>query len=61
MGVKQFFLKDRLHLLAGVLALGLFVGGAVALTQAAGVAGVLLLLAGFVVTMFLEYRHVHHT
>ena len=58
MGVTAFFLEDRTNLLAGVLALGLFGTGGVAVTQQRGIAGVSLLLAGFVVLMFLEYRHI---
>lgn len=59
MGARSFLLEDRANLLAGLLGLGLFGAGAVALAQRRGVVGVFLLLAGFVVVMFLEYRHVH--
>ena len=58
MGATAFFLDDRVNLLAGVLALGLFGTGGVAVTQQRGVTAVFLLLAGFVMLMFLEYRHI---
>lgn len=57
MNPKAFFLEDRANLLAGVLALSLFVAGGVALVQRQSVATIVLLLAGFVTLMFLEYRH----
>ena len=60
MALKSFFLDEPANLLAAVVALGLIVGGVVALTREQGVATVFLMLAGFVVLMFLEYRHVHH-
>jgi hypothetical protein len=58
MRVTAFFLQSRANLLAGVLALALFGAGGVALVQQQGVAGVFLILAGFLAVMFLEYRHI---
>jgi hypothetical protein len=59
MGVSSFFLDDRVNLVAGLIVLALFGAGAVALVLRQGVAGIFLLLGGFVVLMGLEYRHVH--
>ncbi len=56
---SSFVLDDRLNLGAGLVALVLFGAGGVALIQRQGVAGIFLLLGGFVALMFLEYRHVH--
>jgi len=56
-----FFLEDRVNLLAGALALVLFGAGVGALARRRGVASVFLLLGGFVVVMFLEYRHLDHS
>ncbi len=61
MRVTAFFLEDRTNLLAGVLALGLFGAGGVAVSQQRGVAGVFLFLAGFTALMFLEYRHINRS
>lgn len=58
MSLTEFFLDDRANLLAGLLALGLFAAGALAVSQRQGVAGVFLVLAGFVVLMYLEYKHI---
>lgn len=58
MGVRAFLLRDRVNLLGVVLALGLIGAGAAALALEQGVATVFLLLAGFTVLMFLEYRRV---
>ena len=59
MDPMSFFLEDRANLLAGVLAVALLVAGGIALVREQGVATVFLMLGGFVVLMFLEYRHVN--
>jgi len=56
MNPTAFFLEDRTNLLAGILAVGLFAAATVALLQEQGVATIFLMLGGFVVLMFLEYR-----
>lgn len=61
MNVRNFFLEEPAHLLAAVLALGLFAAGVAALLQEQGVATVFLLLGGFVALSFLEYRRVNYT
>ncbi len=61
MRVTAFLVEDRTNLLAGVLALGLFGAGGVAVSQQRGVAGVFLFLAGFISLMFLEYRHINNS
>jgi hypothetical protein len=58
MEVTSFFTQSWANLLAGVAALALFGSGGVALAQQQGVAGVFLILAGFLAVMFLEYRHI---
>lgn len=58
MSVTAFFLEDRTNLLAGAGALALFGAGGVALLQQRGIAGVFLVLAGFLAVMFLEYRNI---
>lgn len=60
MDVTTFFRQNRTNLIGAVLALGLFGAGGVAVAQQRGIAGVGLFLAGFVVLMFLEYRHIEH-
>jgi hypothetical protein len=58
MAIREFLLDNPANAAAALVAGGLFVGGAVALTGGEGVVGVLMLLAGFVALMFLEYRHI---
>lgn len=58
MSIREFFLGNPANAVAALLAAGLFVGGAAALTTGEGVAGVLLVVAGFIAMMFLEYRHI---
>lgn len=59
MGVSSGLLDNRVNLVVGLIALALVGAGAVALILRQGVAGIFLLLGGFVVLMGLEYRHVH--
>jgi Flp pilus assembly protein TadB len=61
MNPKAFFLEDRVNLLAGLVAVGLFCAGGVALVQRMGVATVFLMMGGFMAVMVLEYRHLNHT
>ncbi len=60
MDLKSFFLDEPAHVLAVVVALGFFAGGAVALTRDLGVATVFLMLCGFGALMFLEYRRLNY-
>lgn len=61
MGITDALVKDRVNLLAVVLALGLIVSGAVALTRGQAAATVFLMLGGFTALAVVEYRRVHHT
>jgi hypothetical protein len=58
MAFREFFLGNPANAAAGLVAVGLFAGGAAAVAGGAGVAGVLSVVAGFVAMMFLEYRHI---
>ena len=60
MELRSFFLEEPAHILAVVVALGFFAGGAVALTQDQGVATVFLMLGGFGALLFLEYRRLNY-
>jgi uncharacterized membrane protein len=61
MRITAFLVEDRTNLLAGVLALGLFGAGGVAVARQRGIAGVFLFLAGFTALMFLEYKHINYS
>lgn len=61
MGARAFFLEDRLNLLAAVVALALVAASVVAIARQRSTAGVVLMTAGFVVLMSLEYRHIQHS
>lgn len=60
MSVVELLTSDRPSQAAAALVAALVAAGGVAISQGRGVAGVFLLLGGFVAAMFIEYRHVEH-
>lgn len=58
MSVVEFLANDRPSQAAVAVGLVLVTAGGVTVAQGRGVAGILLLLGGFVAAMYVEYRHV---
>ena len=58
MALVELLRSDRVALGAAVVGAVLVTGGGLAIAMGAGVAGIFLLLAGFVAAMVVEYRHV---
>ena len=59
MTIREFFFGNPVNAATVLVAIGLFIGGGIALNGGKGVAGVVLMIAGFVPLMFLEYRHIN--
>jgi len=58
MSVVELLATDRPSQVAVAAGLVLFVAGGVAVSQGRAVAGIFLLLGGFVAAMYVEYRNV---
>ena len=58
MALVELLTTDPVALVAAVIGAVLVTGGGLAIAMSAGVAGVFLLLCGFVAAMVVEYRHV---
>ena len=58
MALVELLTTDPVALAAAVIGAVLVTGGGLAIAMSAGVAGIFLLLGGFVAAMVVEYRHV---
>lgn len=57
MSLVELLTTDPVALVAAVIGAVLVTGGGLAIAMSAGVAGIFLLLGGFVAAMVVEYRH----